>query len=338
MEIYQNKIVALAISDIHINDWPPLIYNNYEYPQDRLYQSLRVLDLISNNAHNLDVPILFAGDLFHKPKNLPNKVINEFINYYRLYLEDRGVKFIAISGNHDQDSQNFLDRGNRANSYINAFSKVFKTLICIDESSYTNKNFIVCGIPYLTYNSGFKRCLERLKQVVSQENKLKILLIHTDLPGAKGIYGNEIGEHRNIPDNLNEFFKPFDLVLDGHIHLPQKITKNIQILGAPYQQNSGEMGIKMGYWEVYLDGSLKFKNLDLPQYKYWDFKKGLPTDKYHIYIPKKDSLKIKHEEENNNSQFDISKSRKSIAKNYLKKKGIKSKMKKRALIGILKKS
>jgi len=318
------SIIALGLADLHINDWPkPEGYNG-----DRLLHSCRPLDVVGQRAKALGVPILFSGDLIHKPKAIDNRVLESFIDYYRTYIEDLGVDFIAISGNHDQSQKNTFQH--KSPSYIKSFSKVFKTLKCVDCETWTNKNIVVCGIPYYTHNKGFNRALKRHRQTIKGDSRFKILLIHTDLPGATNTAGFEIKESRKIMPNLHEHFREFDLVLAGHIHKPQQLARTVIMMGSPGHQNSGDMGMKMGYWEIHNDGVPILVPLDLPQYKYCN-PKLTPPDTYHIYIPH--PKKVKEIAEGN---FSNSLKKTSIAKNYLKATGVKSKRKKKALVTLLK--
>ena len=223
----KKNLIAIALADLHINNWKPV----NDYKNDRLLQCLRTLDIVGQRAKQLNVPILFPGDLFHKPKALDNDVIEEFINYYRLYIEDLGNTFIAISGNHDQSKKNTYDY--KSPSYVKAFSNVFKSLKCIDGSIYTQKEFVVCGIPYLTFNKGLSRYMEFFKQQLKAESRFKILLIHSDIPGATNNSGYELKESKRIPTNINKFFSDFDLVLAGHIHKPQQLGNKVFMLGSP---------------------------------------------------------------------------------------------------------
>ena len=316
--------IALAFADLHINKWkePP------GYTGDRLLHSCRPLDVIGQRAKALGVPILFAGDLFHKPKAIDNEVIESFVDYYRTYIEDLGVRFIAISGNHDQSQKNTYKQ--KSPSYIKTFSKVFKTMQCIDNEVWTSNSIVVCGVPYYTHNLGINKALKHLKRQVSLEKRFKILLLHSDIPGATNSAGFEIKESHRIPKDIDRYFKAFDLVLVGHIHKPQQLGKFTWMMGSPYQQNSGDMGTEMGYWEIYTVGPPKLIPLDLPQYKYYNPKKPLP-DTYHIYIPKPKKEKgIIH------GNFGVDMKKTSVAKNYLKATGVKSKRKKKALVTLLK--
>ncbi len=319
------KIIALATADWHINDWK----ESYTYKGDRLSDSIQPMKYLGEIAASLQVPILFSGDLFHKPKSISNEVFEKFIKGYTNMIYQH-TDFVAISGNHDQSKKNTYKH--TSPSYINSISYVFKNFTCLDNGYKEFKECIVGGIPYYTNNLGFNKTRKKLELSILNSTKLKILLIHRDLPGAKNPQGFEVNESEDMKaTDLKRVFRKWDLVLCGHIHKPQKIAKNIYMLGSPGHQNAGDRGIDMGYWEVYNDKSVVFKKLALPEYKYYDPKKPLP-DNFHIYMPQEEKVLG---DILSKSKFTNKMNKVKIAKNYLKAKGIKNTSKKKALIKAL---
>ena len=148
------KPIALAFADLHVNRWK----SPEGYTGDRLLHSLRPLDIIGQRAKSLGIPILFCGDLIHKPKSIDNDVLESVVDYYNTYIEGLGVQFIGIDGNHDQSQKNTYRH--QSPSYIRTFSKVFKTLTCINNDSWTNRDMVVCGIPYYTHNLGINKSIK----------------------------------------------------------------------------------------------------------------------------------------------------------------------------------
>jgi len=193
----------------------------------------------------------------------------------------------------------------------------------------------VWGVPYMNNDRDTKKAVIKLKKQAKKEmynDRIKILLLHTDLPGAKTPEGFVINETEHFSNKLDKFFKPWDLVLCGHIHLPQRLSKKCFMLGPPIHQTAGDEGHDFGYWEVYSDKTMKFKPLKgFP--KFITLKKGEePKDDGNYYI-KPDEVLV--EEETESGDFNINNSKKSLATAYIKTRQIKSKAKTRALIKIL---
>ena len=127
----------------------------------------------------------------------------------------------------------------------------------------------------------------------------------------------------------------FDLVLCGHIHKPQRLSKKVYMLGAPIQQRRTDKDCKMGYWLLKDDLSMEFKELkDFPKFIDVESEDEVKDDgNYYTIIPQKSSEKV-------STTHKITKtlSKKKLAKRYLKEKGIKDKSKEDLLIDILKKA
>ncbi len=323
------SLIALAFADLHLHNWK----SNDNYKGNRLNDSIQPLKEIESMAHQKGVPMLLAGDLFHKGKSLNNEVINKFSDYYNTsYLKHGQVKLFTISGNHDQSQKNTYKH--RSPSYAKSLHDLTGRISCLDYSFIEQSQFILAGIPYMTHNIGFNKVKKQLEAHLINSKKKKVLIIHRDLPGAKTPIGFEVKESNDLKGkSLEKYFSKWDLVLCGHIHKPQQLGKHIYMLGAPYHQDSGDIGTDMGYWEVYSDMSMKFVKLNLPEYKYLPEGKSLPDD-FHIYI-----TEVKNSATFNSGTthtFNNKMNKVRIASNYLKEKGIKSKAKKRTLIKSLK--
>lgn len=322
------KPIAIIFSDLHIHKW-----KRYNEDNKRLKHDLSVIDYLGFLAKKYKVPILFEGDLFEDPKNLSNEVINYALSGYKKFIEGRSVKFYAISGNHDMSQNNTFQK--RSPSYLHAFDEMFKTFNLMDFKSFECENFNLYGVPYLKGNKDFEEAINSFK--IIPNGKKNILNIHTDLPGALDTDGREVGTAYNIPQNLRKFFKKFDLVLSGHIHAPQVISKGkVFMIGSPKHQNISDMGCDMGYWILTEDFKMIFKKLDqFPKFKPLGWNDELPDDfNYYVRIPEEDGMSVEVSKKEFSNQLD----RVTLAKRYCKTTGIKSKVKKQTLLRILKKS
>lgn len=321
------RLIAIAYSDHHIGE-----FKQFDKEGSRLRNSLDVWRIISYVAKQKKVPVLFAGDLFETAKMMPNSVFESTLNSYMENIDRRGVDFYAIDGNHDQSESNTITH--RSPNYLKGF-KVFDTFHHLEYEGIERSNFKVFGIPYLKRNEGFVKIVGKLSKKVVK-GKPNILLIHTDLPSVPYPNGMTPDNIPGMPRRLNKLFKKFDLVLCGHIHKKKKVASNIIMLGAPQQQSAEETGLRMGYWEVYDDNSVKFKHLDMyPKFEYLMEGKELP-DKFNYYtIIPKPPKKSKEKDKQVKEKFNSSISNKNLVKNYLGEIGVTNKAKKRLLIRIL---
>ena len=173
---------------------------------------------------------------------------------------------------------------------------------------------------------------KNLKNINFISGSKHILLLHTDYPGAKDTDGKVVDSSENININM---LNRFDLVLCGHIHKPQRLGKKIYMVGAPLHQRRTDRNCEMGYWKVYSDLSVKFIPLkEFPRFIDVESEEQVKEDgNYYTVIPPKVEVKTE-------VQHNITKklSKRSLAKKYLKYKGIQDENKEKLLVKILKES
>lgn len=325
-----STLLALAFSDLHLHK-----FRNFDVEGSRLKNSFRVLNIMFNKADQLKVPLLFCGDLVHDPKNIDTE-INMILQEK---FDSRSTRFIAIDGNHDQSEKSTFTHYPPSHLQALKGKPNFHILNVKNSVSipYFDDKYINCpghlslyGVPYMSNDKDLHKAIKGIK--VLSKDDFNILMLHTDIPGAKTPEGMEVRETEYINKNLDEYFKQWDLVLCGHIHLPQKLSKKVYMLGSPIHQTVGDAGVEMGYWEVYSDRTMKFKPLKAFP-KFIRLKKGeIAPDNDNYYIAYDEVLE---DEEVELGEFNINKSKGQLAKKYCKVKGIKSKSKKRALIKVL---
>lgn len=330
MRLKRKETIALVFSDLHIGDW-----NNFE---TRCDTALSILEYIAAKASYKKVPMLFCGDLFDKPDRISNKLMGRVIKAFDK-VEDitnniaLGSSYssymLAISGNHDMDTISKLNITPK--SWGNYFAIMFPWISMIDYKGYAITDDVkVYGIPFIDHNNG---AMEVAKTFLEDDFQgKKVLLLHTDYPGALDNTGYEVGTSENLD---NSILDQFDLVLCGHIHKPQHLRKNIYMIGAPYQQSRSDIGASLGYWKLYSDLTMKFMPLDgYPEFIDVDSPDKVGTDgNYYTVIAQQKEEEVVVE---NTVNLDMSRTR--LVKNYLKMIGEKDKDKKRVLIDIINKA
>lgn len=309
------KPIAVAFSDHHMANWKQ--FNEDEY---RLKWGKTLLQQIIKVANKRGLPLLFCGDLIDHPKYVDNRALL----YLSEALKTLKVPLYGINGNHDQPRMNTFK--NPVEGYLHSLSELHpKYIQCIDFTSQGDHNLCIHGIPYIFGNVDFIEALEARVEDIDK-NLYNILLIHRDLAGAEEPSGKVIDKEKDQDKTLKKLFKHFDLVLSGHIHKPQQIKQlgdHIYMLGATHQQRRSDAGCDMGYWVIYDDMSLRFKALDAPQFKFheWDEE---PRNTKDFWIKKPKPLT---EESKTDKNFSIHKTTRSLVKNYMIAKGLKSKRK-----------
>lgn len=318
------KPIAIIFSDLHMNIW-----SKFNEGNARTLNHFKVLSCVRDICIKHHIPALFFGDFFHKADGLSIELL-ELMDEHLGNLDFPVDKFrvLSISGNHDLKLVNTIKSPKY--SLVKYLSNRYSWFNCIDFMSVPiSSNVMVHGVPYIDHNIGLTEYLKNLEFTEGYKN---ILLLHTDYPGAKDTDGREIDSVENL--NINTLNR-FDLVLCGHIHKPQRLSKKVYMIGAPLQQRRTDAKCKLGYWKLYPDLTLKFIELEgFPKFIDVESSDEIKEDgNYYTVLPKNTRVKV-------NAEHNITKqlSKKSLAKQYMKERGISDKNKKKLLIDILNKA
>lgn len=321
------KIIAVAFSDLHINDWAKFNAEN-----KRTLDHFRVLSLIREICLKNDCPAFFCGDLMHKPENISLDLALTMTQQMKELDRDEEWHMYAISGNHDL-TKIVKDPQNMPPSWIKVYSEKFLFLHDLDFARSPGRDYVLYGIPYMDHNLGLNDVVQSFA-AIDDKGKKKILLLHTDYPGAKDTDGSEVGSSENL--NLNLLDK-FDLVLIGHIHKPQRLGKKVYMVGAPLQQRRTDKNCDLGYWAIYEDFTLKFHSLGEYFPKFIDVSSEDEIQENGNYYTVISDKVLKSEDKIENTlQRGLSK--RKLVRRYLKDQGIEDPKKKKVLLNIIKES
>ena len=335
----KSKKIALVFSDLHLNLWA-----KFNEEKKRTLDGFRVLSLIAEKSNTLGIPALFCGDLFHKPENMDFDISLYMKRWLdEAYMKWPRCKIFAIQGNHDLKYTNSLnpkdpmDRSKLTNGWIDTLENNIRgnhsTFVVLSPNTppaiIGNREIMVHGVPYIDHNVGLN---EYLKTLHLQKYYQHLLLLHTDYPGAKDTDDRPVDSVENL--NLNVLNR-FDLVLCGHIHKPQRLSKKVYMVGAPIQQRRTDKDCEMGYWELYSDLSMKFIPLKgFPKFIDVESQDQVKDDgNYYTILPQTSRIEVV-----SNHKITKQLSKKKLAHRYLRAKGIKDKAKENLLVQILKES
>lgn len=328
------EVRAIVFSDLHSHK-----FKAFDRDNSRLEWTLKAFSHIAGIAKKEKVPLLFCGDLFHTPVMVDNHVLNRTMEIYDRVVEKQKISFFAISGNHDLSEKNGITH--KSPSYLGAFKTAFSTFNLLDGNEFGVRrpgSFILHGIPYMNHDVDLGKEIRKYRKIIkkidTQKNDPRILLLHSDCPGVIETNGVVLEENKAIPRNIDKYFRHWDWVLFGHIHHPQMISERCYMIGSPIHQTSSDKG-EMGYWKIFTTKPPKFYGLiGFPKFiKLQKDEVILNSDSTTDYIiPYEETEKI---EELEKGDFDLSLDRTILAKRYLKKKGIKDKEKRKALIKAL---
>lgn len=314
------KVEAILFSDLHINDYPKF-NSNYKRTQNHL----RVLFLIRGLCKEYKCPAIFCGDLFHKPEYIEQDILDMVMSTFR-DLDKDDWKMYAIDGNHDCNKTNVV--GKPVMGWISILSKQYKFLESINfKNIIVGEDIAIHGVPYIDHNIGLNKYVKNLTLVGGAKN---ILILHTDYPGAKDTDGVEVGSVENL--NINSLSR-FDLVLCGHIHKPQRLSKKVYMIGAPLQQRRTDKDCELGYWKLFSDLSMEFVPFkEFPKFIDVTSEEDVKDDgNYYTVISVN-----KEEEKSENNRINKKLSQVGIVRKYLRTKGIKDPEKKEVLVNLIK--
>lgn len=187
---------------------------------------------------------LISGDVFHRSDPSPRDFV-EFAKYVGK-LAEAGIHVVVIAGNHDKPkiagAQNPLQGLIEARApffhYIQTLPKrpvilnVKNTRIGIVPIPYIDPR-LVKMMPAVGYEEFIKEKIGELKDnPVLKDTDYNILMAHLMLSGAEvtDIFPGYMEEPRVGRKCLYEDF--FDYIALGHVHKPQKVSKNIYYPGS----------------------------------------------------------------------------------------------------------
>lgn len=324
------KLVAIATADLHLHDWKA-----YSEKHSRLLLCFELFEELIAKATDKGVPLLISGDLIHNPKTLDNTVFARLMEVLGDHSKQTlSTPILCITGNHDELKTSMGKR--KSVSYVQSLARAFPKFVCLDEVGLAHGKTIFYGIPYLHKNKGFKEALATAARVVNSKiyhNHYRVLLLHSDFPGAITNLNHSTHEVDGIDTAAKGLFNKFDLVIMGHIHLKQKLGDNVYMLGAPYQQTWGDSGVETGYWEIYSNNPPVFIPLkNYPKFIKLDSgKKMTPDGNFYSIASKKEVNALI----DTNVDFSLKLDKRSLLTNYLKISGNQSTNREALLMKVL---
>lgn len=210
---------VLIIGDVHFGD-----HSNKDIEKEQLYAFEQIAALKKTKT------TFFCGDIVHNS----NKISTNTLSLIKRCIY--GGSNYSISGNHDQENDNFFTEENVSFSTSKSYIDYSGFISNLDNSAFHGNNFSVFGIPFYRNNTGFYQALKKREVEKSRKN---ILLIHQT--------PNTTPFSENCSDTIDinhELFKPFDLIICGHIHEHKQLSDKFWQIGGLVPFNRNEVGQK----------------------------------------------------------------------------------------------
>lgn len=225
----------LHTSDLHIGKY----IGTYDLKEDTEYVLNQVVDTAIRERVEV---VLISGDVFDRP-NPSEEAIKMYVSFLKGLL-DKNIKVIAISGNHDSGIRLSAYKDILGKGYFveGEFNSPMRKVSLNDEFGPVNFYMLPFFTPFIVKsNLKLEKGLENydlaMDEIIKRENidtsQRNIILAHQFVAGFKFggseedfSYSN--GDEKNVAGvgiiSLDKF-QNFDYVALGHIHKPQKISR-----------------------------------------------------------------------------------------------------------------
>lgn len=225
----------LHTSDLHIGKY----IGTYDLKEDTEYVLNQVVDTAIRERVEV---VLISGDVFDRP-NPSEEAIKMYVSFLKQLL-DKNIKVIAISGNHDSGIRLSAYKEILGKGYFveGEFNSPMRKVSLNDEYGPVNFYMLPFFTPFIVKsNLRLEKGLENydlaMDEIIKRENidtsQRNIILAHQFVAGFKFggseedfSYSN--GDEKNVAGvgiiSLDKF-QNFDYVALGHIHKPQKISR-----------------------------------------------------------------------------------------------------------------
>ncbi len=225
----------LHTSDLHIGKY----IGTYDLKEDTEYVLNQVVDTAIRERVEV---VLISGDVFDRP-NPSEEAIKIYVSFLKALL-DKNIKVIAISGNHDSSIRLSAYKDILGKGYFveGEFNSPMRKVSLSDEYGPVNFYMLPFFTPFIVKsNLKLEKGLENydlaMDEIIKRENidtsQRNIILAHQFVAGFKFggseedfSYSN--GDEKNVAGvgiiSLDKF-QNFDYVALGHIHKPQKISR-----------------------------------------------------------------------------------------------------------------
>lgn len=225
----------LHTSDLHIGKY----IGTYDLKEGTEYVLNQVVDTAIRERVEV---VLISGDVFDRP-NPSEEAIKMYVSFLKQLL-DKNIKVIAISGNHDSGIRLSAYKEILGKGYFveGEFNSPMRKISLNDEYGPVNFYMLPFFTPFIVKsNLKLEKGLENydlaMDEIIKRENidtsQRNIILAHQFVAGFKFggseedfSYSN--GDEKNVAGvgiiSLDKF-QNFDYVALGHIHKPQKISR-----------------------------------------------------------------------------------------------------------------
>lgn len=194
--------------------------NTKQVSEDEIFE---VFNQIVQSCKEYNIKHLYIlGDLFHVRGKIHTTTFNRVYDMFK-EITASGIEIGLLSGNHDQ-----VHNDDEKTTSIYSLQEI-KGISLINWKNFQHENCNFVGIPYVNTKAEYLASLEKC-QVFLQKNMTNILFTHGVISGSAIGSGYSFSKSLGVDAGLESF----NLVLAGHVHIPQILFKNKAIVtGSP---------------------------------------------------------------------------------------------------------
>jgi len=253
-----------CFADLHAHLYKDFNTVSVQSGNSRLDQITNTLRVIRDFCvHSKIDHLLFAGDLFHKRKEVEVGVFNTVYDEIKLMAEC-GIQIIAIPGNHDQ-----VDNSETPQHSLHTLADITNVSI-YDDACLHNIIGTNTGIFCVPYRKNSRFILDAILQAEDYKNnnpsKDLILLAHLGVTGCK-VNNTVLQDQYSVEDLKPHLFKYGVL---GHYHNRQFLpgTNHFFYCGSPLQHSYSDEGEDTGIYVIDTDRRWNIEFVPIPSPKF----------------------------------------------------------------------
>lgn len=216
--------------------------------------------------------IVVAGDLKRAYNPIDTRVIQFWMDFIHRAVE-QGLSFFIDLGNHDR-----VGMYSEAQNWLPILQRAGATVIHQRPKRIPVGSGMLYFLPFSSSTETTRKWAEQLSESVSSDEVTSILIFHNDLLGCSYNVLGHASTARLKPSDLQP--ESYTWCFGGHVHLRQKLGKNVYYLGNPFCTDWGESNQTKGYTIVegktfrfvpsQIPGSYDPSWPGFPQRKNWD--------------------------------------------------------------------
>lgn len=231
----------IHLSDLHLGKR----LNEFSMIEDQKYILKKILQIITEEKPD---GIIVAGDVYDR--SIPSEDAMKIWDDFLIKIEKKGIPMFAINGNHDS-AVRFSDHSTLLDSMGIHLAREYKGEVQVytleDKGGKVNIHLLPFVKPQTVrsafpdeeisdYNDTVRVAVEHID--LNKEDR-NILVAHQFVTGAERCESEEnVGGQDNVDAAI---FDDFDYVALGHLHGPQKVTREeIRYCGTPLKYSFSE--------------------------------------------------------------------------------------------------